>query len=201
MLIRYKFASPTLNFDGRYLSIEYCSKILKFANISDFNIQGSKVSFSGDYMPEKYEIIKFKLKDNPIEHLGRFIKFTHDRTGIKVDFSFDNNVQSPHIKPICYSDVEMVTFTKINDNIIYRNILKSLGYIHDEKTGIIKKDVWIPKDGDIYYFIDSHATIARWLYDEDNEVSQDHVHISNCFKTEAEAEIIKNKFLQLLLER
>lgn len=201
MLIRYIFDRPTLSFDGICLAIKHCGKILKFTNISDFSITGSKVSFSGDYIPDKYEIIKFKLKDNTNENLGRFIEFTHDRTGIRVDFSFDKRAQFPHTESICYSDVEIVRFTNISEDIQYNNFWKSYGYIHDEETGIIRKDLWTPKHGELYNYIESNATIAKWLYDEHNDLCKNHINIFNCFKTKEEAEIIRDQFLQLLSER
>lgn len=201
MLIQYTFDRPTLSFDGKCLAIKNCGKILKFTNISDFSIEGSRVSFCGDYIPETYEIISFKLEDDPNEYLGRFIEFTHDRTGIKVDFSFDKQVQFPHRKSICYSNVKIVTFTSISDNIQYDNVWRSVGYIHDEETGIIRKDLWTPKNGDLYHFIETDGTIAKWLYDENHDVCKKHVNIFNCFKTEQEAETIRDKFLQLLSER
>ena len=200
MLI-YTFDRPNLSFDGEYLAIKHCGKILKFTNISDFNIEGSRVSFSGDYVPKRYDIISFKLKDNPNEKLGRFIEFTHDRTGIKVDFSFDKLVQFPHIEPICYSDVEIVTFTRISDNVIYRNVWKSMDYIYDEETGIIRKDLWTPKEGDTYWFICDRLNIIECTYNPTYESCRDHIYIFNCFKTEYEAETIRDKFLQLLSER
>lgn len=200
MLIHYIFDRPTLSFDGRCLSLEHCGKKLTFTNISDFHIEGIKVSFSGDYIPEKHEIISFKLKDNT-KLLGRFIEFTHDRTDIKVDFSFDKIVQFPCVKPVCYSDVEIVTFTNIGEDVQYNRVWKSIGYIHDEKTGIIRKDLWTPKHNDQYYFIDSDATITPLLYDEHNMMCKEQINIFNCFKTEQEAETIRDKFLQLLSER
>lgn len=200
MLIHYIFDRPTLSFDGHYLTIKNCGKLLKFTNISDFHIEGSKVSFSGDYIPEKYEIISFKLRDNT-KHLGRFIEFTHDRTGIKVDFSFDKIVQSPCIEPICYSDVEIVTFTNIIDNVQYNNILKSIGYIYDEKTGIIRKDLWTPEKNDIYYFINDELIISPAIFNDKFTICQNHIKIFNCFKTKEEAETIRDKFLKLLSER
>lgn len=201
MSMRYTFESPTLSFDGNILSIKFIDKILNFSNIDDFDIEGSKVSFLGDYIPKMYDIISFKLEDNPNEHLGRFIEFTHDRTGIKVDFSFDKEVQFPHKESICYSDVKIVTFTTITDNVQYDNVWRSIGYIHDEKTGIIRKKLWTPKHNDQYYYIDTDATIESWLYDEHDMVCKEHIKIFNCFKTEQEAETIRDKFLQLLSER
>lgn len=201
MLMRYTFESPTLSFDGHCLSIKHIDKILNFTNIDDFDIEGSRVSFLGDYIPKMYDVIKFKLKNNPNEHLGRFIKFTHDRTGIEVEFSFDRLVQFPRIKSICYSDVEIVTFINISDNVIYRNVWKSMDYIYDEKTGIIRKDLWIPKHNDQYYYIDTDGTIEKWLYDEHNITCKEQINIFNCFKTEQEAEIIRDQFLKLLSER
>ena len=201
MLIQYTFESPELSFDGWRLSLEYGDKKLTFANISDFSIEGSRVSFSGDYMPEKYDIIRFKLKDNPNEHLGRFIEFTHDRTGIKVDFSFDKQIQFPHIEPICYSDVEIVTFTRIIDEVAYRNVWKSIGYVYDEKTGIIKKDLWTPEEGDTYWFICDSLDIINATYSSTYDSCCEHLNVFNCFKTEQEARTIRNKFLQLLSER
>ena len=141
MSIVYIFERPYLSFDGHRLFITDCDRRLQFTNISNFSIEDSKVSFKGDYIPEKYDIISFKLKDNPNEHLGRFIEFTHDRADIKVDFSFDKQVQFPHKKPICYSDVEIVTYTRFNDDTQYRNVWESMGYIRDENTGIIRKDL------------------------------------------------------------
>ena len=201
MSIKYVFESPTLSFDGKCLSIEHCGEILKFTNISDFSIEGSRVSFSGDYIPDKYDIILFKLKDNPSENLGRFIEFTHDRTGLKVDFSFDKQVQLLHIEPICYSDVEIVTFINIGERVQYRNVWKSIDYIYDKETGIIRKDLWIPKHNDEYYYIDSDATIEQWLYDKHCKLCQTHINIFNCFKTLPEAETIREQFLKLLSER
>lgn len=201
MSINYIFESPTLSFDGRYLAIKNGGRILKFTNISDFNIEGRTVSFSGDYIPEKYEIISFKLKDDSNEHLGRFIEFTHDRTGIKVDFSFDKKVQFLYREPICYSDVEIVTFTRISDNVTYRNVLKSMGYIHDEETGIIRKDFWTPKEGDTYWFICDNLNIVKATYNPIHKSCREHINVFNCFKTEQEAKTIRNKFLQLLSER
>lgn len=199
--MNYTFDKPNLSFDGRCLAIKNYGRILKFTNIDDFSIEGSRVSFSGDYIPEKYEIICFKLKDNPIEHLGRFIEFTHDRTGIKVDFSFDKIVQSPCIEPICYSDVEIVTFTNITDNVQFDNIWASMGYIHNEEIGIIRKDLWIPKSGDIYYFIDNDMIILSAIFSDNITLHRDHIKIFNCFKTKEEAETIRDKFLKLLSER
>lgn len=201
MLINYIFENPTLSFNCRDLSIKNCGKILKFTNISDFSIEGSKVSFSGDYIPEKYDIISFKLKDNPHEHLGRFIEFTHDRTGIKVDFSFDKQIPFLHKELICYSNVEIVTFTRISDNVQYDNVLKSKGYIRDEETDIIRKDLWIPKEGDIYYFINMDMTVSSTIFNDQVTLHRDHIKIFNCFKTKQEAETIKEQFLRLLLER
>ena len=200
-MLMYTFERPTLSFDGKCLAIKNCGKILKFTNISDFNIEGSRVSFSGDYIPEKYDIISFKLEDDPNEHIGRFIEFTHDRTGIKVDFSFNKEVQFPHKESICYSDVKIVTFTTISDNVQYDNVWKSIGYIHDEKTGIIRKDFWTPKEGDTYWFICDTLNIVKATYDPIHKSCREHVNIFNCFKTEAEAETIRDKFLQLLSER
>lgn len=201
MLMPYTFKSPTLSFDGKCLSIEHLSKILKFTNISDFSIKGDKVSFYGDYIPEKYDTICFKLKDNPIEYLGRFIEFTHDRTGIKIDFSFDKQVQLLHKEPICYSDVEIVTFTRISNNVTYRNVLKSMGYIHDKETGIIRKDFWTPKEGDTYWFICDTLKVVKTTYDPIHKSCREHLNIFNCFKSSLEAETIRNQFLQLLSER
>lgn len=200
MLI-YTFNRPTLSFDGEHLVIKNCGKILKFTNISDFSIEGSRVSFSGDYIPETYEIISFKLEDDPNEHLGRFIEFTHDRTGIKVDFSFDREVQFPCVKPICYSDVKIVTFTTISDNVQYDNVWRSVGYIHDEETGFIRKDLWTPKNGDTYYFIDNDMIVLSSIYNNQVKFCQDHLKVCNCFKTLQEAETIRDKFLKLLSER
>lgn len=201
MSIKYIFDRPTLSFDGEYLAIKNCGKILKFTNISDFNIEGSRVSFSGDYIPEKYEIISFRVQAYPNEHLGRFIEFTHDRTGIKIDFSLDKEVQFLHKEPICYSDVEIVTFTRISDNVQYNKVLQSMGYIHDEETGIIRKDLWTPKEGDSYYFICDRSYILETKFDPMYDSCREHVNIFNCFKTPQEAEIIRDKFLQLLSER
>lgn len=201
MLMRYRFESPTLSFDGKCLSIERGGKIFKFTNISDFSIEGSKVSFSGDYIPDKYEIIKFKLKTNLSENLGRFIEFTHDRTGIKVDFSFNKQVQFPYIESICYSDVESITFPNISDNVQYRTVWKSMGYIHDEETGIIRKDIWTPKEGDNYWFINDDAMIVSSIFKSQFRLCQDHLKVCNCFKTEQEAETIRKQFLKLLSER
>lgn len=201
MPIRYTFESPTLSFDGKYLSIKLIDKILNFTNIDDFDIEGSRVSFLGDYIPKMYDVIKFKLKNNPNEHLGRFIEFTHDRTGIKVEFSFDKLVQFPHIKPIYYSDVEIVTFTNISDNVIYRNVWKSMDYIYDEKTGIIRKDFWTPKEGDDYWFITDTLDIIKTTYTSIHHSCCDHINIFNCFKTSQEAETIRDQFLKLLSER
>ena len=201
MSIEYTFERPELSFDGHCLSLEHCGKRLTFANISDFSIEGSKVSFSGDYIPEKYDIISFKLKDNPNEKLGRFIEFTHDRTGIKIDFSFDKQTQFPHTEPICYSDVEIVTFTRISDNVIYHNVWKSMDYIYDEETGIIRKDLWTPEEGDTYWFICDTLDLMAATYNSKYNSCRDHINIFNCFKTTQEAEIIRDKFLQLLSER
>lgn len=201
MSIGYIFEKPTLSFDGICLAVKHCGKILKFTNISDFNIEGSRVSFSGDYIPDKYEIISFKFKNNPVENLGRFIEFTHDRTGIKVDFSFDKQVQFPHIEPICYSDVEIVTFTRISDNVQYDNVWKSMDYIHDEETGIIRKDIWTPKEGDTYWFICDTLDIIETTYNPAYDSYREHVNVFNCFKNIQEAETIREQFLKLLLER
>ena len=201
MLRSYTFERPYLTFNGNHLCIKDCNRILQFTNISDFNIEGSRVFFLGDYIPEKYEIISFKLKDSPDEHLGRFIEFTHDGTGIKVDFSFDRQTQFPHKEPICYSDVEIVTFTNISDNIQYDNVWKSMDYIHYEKLGIIKKDFCIPEPGDTFYFIDSDMTILSSIFNDQATFCQDHIRVYNCFKTEQEAKTIRDQFLQLLSER
>ena len=199
--MHYTFANPSLNLDGIHLLIKFHDSILKFTNISDFKIEGSILSFYGDYIPEKYEIICFKLRDNTNKHLGRFIEFTHDRTGIKVDFSFDTIVQFPCIEPICYSDVEIVTFTNISEDVQYNNVWKSIGYIHDEETGIIRKDLWTPKSGDIYYFIDNDMIILSAIFSDNITLHRDHIKIFNCFKTKEEAETIRDKFLKLLSER
>ena len=195
MLIEYTFERPELSFDGHCLSLEHCGKRLTFVNISNFSIEGSRVSFSGDYIPEKYDIISFKLKDNPSENLGRFIEFTHDRTGIKVDFSFDKQVQFPHTEPICYSDVEIVTYTRIIENVQYRNVWKSMDYIYDEKTGIIRKDLWTPEEGDTYYFISDDLNIIQATYNPIHPSCCDHIQVFNCFKTLQEAETIRDRFL------
>lgn len=201
MLICYTFERPELSFDGHCLSLEHCGKRLTFTNISDFSIEGSRVSFSGDYIPEKYDIVAFKLKDNPNQYFGRFIEFTHDRTGIKVDFSFDQKVQFLHNEPICYSDVQILTYTRISDNVQYNKVLKSMDYIHDEKTGIIRKDFWTPKEGDTYWFICDTLKVVKTTYDPIHKSCREHLNIFNCFKSSLEAETIRNQFLQLLSER
>lgn len=198
--MHYTFANPSLNLDGIHLLIKFHDSILKFTNISDFKIEGSILSFSGDYIPETYEIISFKLRDNT-KHLGRFIEFTHDRTGIKVDFSFDTIVQFPCVEPVCYSNVEIVTFTNISEDVQYNNVWKSIGYIHDEETGFIRKELWTPKSGDIYYFIDNDMIILSAIFSDSITLHRDHIKIFNCFKTKEEAEIIRDKFLKLLSER
>ena len=199
--MNYTFDKPNLSFDGRCLTIKHYSKILKFTNISDFKIEGNRVSFYGDYIPEKYEIISFKLTDNSNEYLGRFIEFTHDRTGIKVDFSFDKQLQFLHKEPGCYSDIEIVTFTRMSDNVQYNNVLKSIGYIYDEKTGIIRKDLWTPEKNDIYYFINDELIISPAIFNDKFTICQNHLKVCNCFKTEEEAKTIRDKFLKLLSER
>lgn len=200
MSIEYTFGKPNLSFDGRYLAIKHCNKILKFTNIRNFKIEGSALSFCGDYIPEKNEIISFKLKDNTTL-LGRFIEFTHDRTSVKVDFSFDTIVQFPCVEPICYSDVEVITFTRTSDNVQYENVWKSIGYIHDEETGIIRKDIWTPKEGDTYWFINDDAMIVSAIFKNQFKLCQDHLKVCNCFKTSQEAETIRDQFLKLLSER
>ena len=201
MLIKYTFGEPNLTFDSKYLVIRYGGETLKFTNISDFKIEGSKLSFYGDYIPKKYDIIRFKLKDNSNENLGRFIEFTHDRTGIKVDFSFDKQVQFPHIEPLCYSDVEIITYPIISDTVQYHRVWGSIGYIHDKETGIIRKDLWTPKEGDNYYFISDDLNIIQATYKSVHPSCCSHIEVFNCFKTEQEAETIRDKFLQLLSER
>lgn len=199
--MKYTFESPSLNFDGIHLFIKFHDKILKFTNIGDFDIRGTKLSFYDDYIPNKYDIISFKLKDNPNEHLGRFIEFTHDRTGIKVDFSFDTIIQFPYVEPVCYSDVEIVTFTNISEDVQYNNVWESIGYIYDEETNIIRKNIWTPKEGDTYWFINDNTMIVSAIFKNQFRFCQDHLKVCNCFKTEQEAETIRDKFLKLLSER
>lgn len=76
-----------------------------------------------------------------------------------------------------------------------------MGYIHDEKTGIIRKDLWTPKHDEKYYFINSDMIVTHIICDNTSFICQDHIKVFNCFKTEQEAETIRDKFLQLLSER
>lgn len=57
---------------------------------------------------------------------------------------------------------------------------------------------WKPADQDIYYYVDSDLSVVEEYWDGESYMDKSHYGNYNCFKTEAEAKVVAEKFKKLL---
>lgn len=63
-------------------------------------------------------------------------------------------------------------------------VLLHLGFI--EEVGAVKKERFVPKKGNIYYYLDAYGDCMRMCYEHD-DYDRRLISIGNCYRTEAEA--------------
>lgn len=62
----------------------------------------------------------------------------------------------------------------------------------------VKEVKFVPKKGEVYYFVTDNLRVLRTFYEEEYTFSEARINIGNCFETEAEAQIMADKFKALL---
>jgi len=84
--------------------------------------------------------------------------------------------------------LELDSFNSDTEGWLYRPldlaVALHLGFI--EEVGAVKKEKFVPKRGDKYYYIDAYGDCMQMNYEYD-DYDRMLISIHNCYRTEAEA--------------
>ena len=197
----YNFEKGTIDlYDGFTLVLILPNtSVLGFNHVSDLNINKKGISFRGNYVPSKCEIVglKYKNKDNDECEIN-VIYLGEDDKRIEVYYNpnipnFDNLDIS--LKYISKKDCEFLPISESYFAAIMTE-LKEKGYIYDRNNIEIYKDVWKPTLLNDYYYVTTSGSINKTVYVEDDISDRMRLEIGNCFKTEEEAKEASEAFIK-----
>lgn len=197
----YQFEKGTIDlYDGFTLVLILPNtSVLGFNHVTDLNINKKGISFRGNYIPSKSEIvgIKYKNKNNDDCEVNAIYLLEDDKT-IEVYCNpnipnFDNLDISQ--KYISKKDCEFLPLSEAYHQIIMTE-LKEKGYVYDRNNIKIYKDIWKPKDGDIYSYITSFGEIGNRFYTNGDIQDELRISIGNCFQTKEQAEEAREAFVK-----
>lgn len=197
----YQFENGRIEYyDGLNLTlIQPDTSVLRFEHIKHLAINKNGISFHGKYIPSKGEIVglKYKNKDND-EFKINVIYLLEDYKTIEVYCDpnipeFDNLNTST--KYISREDCEFLPLSEAYYQIIM-NELKEKGYVYDRNDIKIYKDIWKPKDNEIYSYITSFGEIDSRFYAKDNIQDKLRIDMGNCFQTKEQAEETREAFVK-----
>ena len=197
----YQFEKGTIDlYDGCNLVLVLPNtSVLGFNHVSDLNINKKGISFRGNYIPSKSEIVGFKYKNKDNDECEiNVIYLGEDDKRIEVYCNpnipcFDNlNISTKHISK---KDCEFLPLSEAYYQIIMTE-LKEKGYVYDRNSIEIYKDVWIPTLLDDYYYVTATGSINKTVYVEDDISDRMRLEIGNCFKTEEEAQEVSEAFVK-----
>jgi len=197
----YQFEKGTIDlYDGFTLALVLPNtSVLGFNHVTDLNINKKGISFRGNYIPSKSEIVglKYKNKDNDEFEINVIYLGENDKS-IEVYCNpnipeFDNLNTST--KYISKKDCEFLPLSEAYYKIIMTE-LKEKGYVYDRNNIEIYKDIWKPAILDNYYYITSSGSINQTVYVEDDISDRMRFEIGNCFQTEEAAQEANEAFVK-----
>lgn len=197
----YQFENGRINYyDGLNLTlIQPDTSVLRFEHIENLSINTSGISFDGNYIPSKSEIVglKYKNKDNDefeinVIYLGKDDKRIEVYCNSNIP-EFDNLNTST--KYISKKDCEFLPISESYLAAIMTE-LKEKGYVYDRNNIEIYKDIWKPALLDDYYYVTATGSINKTVYVEDDISDRMRLEIGNSFKTEEEAQEASEAFVK-----
>ena len=197
----YQFEKGTIDlYDGFTLVLILPNtSILGFNNVTDLNINKKGISFRGNYIPSKSEIVglKYKNKNNDDCEINVIYLMEDDKT-IELYCNpnipnFDNLDISK--KYISKKDCEFLPLSEAYYQIIMTE-LKEKGYVYDRNNIEIYKDIWKPKLSETYWYITSFGVVTDTFYVGDDIHDELHINIGNCFQTKEQAEEAREAFVK-----
>ena len=197
----YQFEKGTIDlYDGYTLVLVLPNtSVLGFNHVTDLNINKKGISFRGNYIPSKSEIVglKYKNKDNDEFEINVIYLMEDDKT-IEVYHNpnipdFDNLTIST--KYISKQDCEFLPLSEAYYKIIMTE-LKEKGYIYDRNNIEIYKDIWKPEIDQPYWYVTSFGAVVQTFYTGDDIHDAMHISIGNCFQTKSKADEAKEAFVK-----
>lgn len=197
----YQFEKGTIDlYDGFTLVLVLPNtSVLGFNHVTDLNINKKGISFRGNYIPSKCEIVglKYKNKDNDDCEINVIYLMEDDKT-IEVYCNpnipnFDNLTIST--KYISKKDCEFLPISESYLATIMTE-LKEKGYVYDRNNIEIYKDIWKPKNGDLCWYVSSFGTVTNTIYAERDIADEALISLGNCFQTKEQAEEANKAFVK-----
>lgn len=187
-------------YDGLNLTlIQPDTSVLRFEHIKNLNINKNDISFRGNYVPSKGEIVglKYKNKNNDDCEIN-VIYLLEDYKTIEVYCNpnipeFDNlNISTKYISK---KDSEFLPLSEDYYQSIITE-LKEKGYIYNRNDIEIYKDIWKPQLNEVYWYITSFGVVTDTFYSGDDIHDEMHIGIGNCFQTKEQAEEARKAFVK-----
>lgn len=197
----YQFENGRINYyDGLNLTlIQPDTSVLRFEHIENLNINTSGISFHGKYVPEPGEIVGLKYRNKQGDDCElNIIYLREDHNGICVYHNPNiPNFDNLNISQVYYhlDKYEFLPLTEAYYKIIIAE-LKEKGYIYDRNDLEIYKNIWKPKQGEIYSYITSFGEIGSRFYTEGDIQDEMRMNIENCFQTKEQAEEAREVFVK-----
>lgn len=197
----YQFQNGRIDYyDGLDLTlIQPNTSVLRFVHIENLRIDKNGISFHGNYIPSRNEIVGLKYKnENNDEFEINVIYLGENDKSIEVYCNpnipnFDNLDIS--IKYISKKDCEFLPLSEAYYQTIMTE-LKEKGYVYDRNNIEIYKDIWKPKLDEIYWYITSFGIVTDTFRSKGDACDDRHIELGNCFQTKEQAEESKEAFVK-----